>query len=118
MVVAALAMLVANRLLPEELPQRGDWEERVFWCAWLLAFAACRLAQRAACAQGRIAPAWREQCWAIAVLGGAAVLLNWVTTRPPAEDDCGGLLAGGGVGPGPADDRGTRRVCRAPSAPW
>jgi hypothetical protein len=31
-------------------------------------------------AQGRMAPAWREQCWAIAVLGVAAVLLNWLTT--------------------------------------
>jgi hypothetical protein len=27
-----------------------------------------------------MAPAWAEQCWAIALLGVAAVLLNWVTT--------------------------------------
>jgi len=31
-------------------------------------------------ASARMAPAWADQCWAIAVLGVAAVLLNWVTT--------------------------------------
>jgi hypothetical protein len=29
---------------------------------------------------GRIAPAWREQCWVIAGLSMAAALLNWATT--------------------------------------
>jgi hypothetical protein len=28
----------------------------------------------------QLAPAWREQCYAIAVLAPAAVLLNWLTT--------------------------------------
>jgi hypothetical protein len=30
--------------------------------------------------KARIAPAWREQCWAVAALAIAAVLLNWITT--------------------------------------
>ncbi|HEU4460765.1 MAG TPA: PepSY-associated TM helix domain-containing protein [Methylibium sp.] len=79
MVIAAVAMLVANRLLPAELPQRGDWEEAGFWAAWLIALvhAAWRTAP---VAQARLAPAWREQCWAIAALAVLAVLLNAVTT--------------------------------------
>jgi len=79
MLVATLAILVANRLLPAELPERGAWQERVFWSAWLAAFvhAAWRCA---AVARGLIAPAWREQCWAIAVLAAGAVLANWLTT--------------------------------------
>ena len=78
-VVATAAMLVANRVLPVDLPHRGDWEQRAFWVAWLLTFvhAAWRSAP---VRQARIAPAWREQCWAIVVLAVAAVLLNWATT--------------------------------------
>ncbi len=66
-------------LLPIDLPHRGDWEQRAFWAAWLLTFvhAAWRSAP---VLQARIAPAWREQCWAIVVLAVAAVLLNWATT--------------------------------------
>jgi uncharacterized iron-regulated membrane protein len=37
MLIAAAAILVANRLLPAELADRGLWEERVFWAAWLAA---------------------------------------------------------------------------------
>lgn len=83
MVVAALAMLIANRLLPEQMPAgwagKGDWERYAFWGAWVLAFLH-GLWRTAPVAQARMAPAWREQCWAIAVLAVAAVLLNWVTT--------------------------------------
>lgn len=79
MVIAALAILVANRLLPADLAHRGDWEKSVFWGSWLLAFA--HAAWRSApVAEARLAPAWREQCWAIAVLAVAAVALNWITT--------------------------------------
>jgi uncharacterized iron-regulated membrane protein len=79
MLIAVLAMLVANRLLPEDLEHRGDWEERAFWLAWLVALA--HGAWRSApVQQARLAPAWREQCWAIAVLALGAALLNWVTT--------------------------------------
>jgi uncharacterized iron-regulated membrane protein len=77
--VATLSMLVANRLLPAGLLHRGDWEREVFWCAWLLAFA--HGAWRSApVQQGRIASAWREQCWTICVLSLSAVMLNWLTT--------------------------------------
>ena len=79
MVIAALSMLIANRLLPADLPARGDWEQYLFWGAWVLAFAH-GLWRTAPVASAHMAPAWAEQCWAIAVLGVAAVLLNWVTT--------------------------------------
>ena len=79
MVAATAGVLVANRLLPEGLPARGDWEEGLFWAAWVLAF--CHAWWRTApVRQGRIAPAWAEQCVAIAVLAVAAVVLNAVTT--------------------------------------
>lgn len=79
MLIATAAMLVGNRLLPADLPLRGDWEERVFWCAWLLAFVHA-VWRTAPVLQARIAPAWREQCWAVAALAMAAVALNWLTT--------------------------------------
>lgn len=79
MVIAALAILVANRLLPDDLPQRGDWQKYAFWATWLIAMAHA-FWRTAPVGQARIAPAWREQCWAIAALAVAAVLLNWVTT--------------------------------------
>jgi uncharacterized iron-regulated membrane protein len=79
MVLAALGILVANRLLPEDLPARGDWERYAFWGTWLLALlhAAWRSAP---VARGLANPAWREQCTLIAVLAAGAVLLNWFTT--------------------------------------
>lgn len=83
MVLAALAMLAANRLLPADMPAgwpgKGDGERYVFWGAWLLA-GLHGLWRTAPVAQARMAPAWREQCWAIATLAVAAVLLNWVST--------------------------------------
>ncbi len=77
--IAVATLFVANRVLPESLPQLGIWEERIFWYAWLASFvhAAWRSSPVAA---GKLSPAWREQCWAIAVLSAAAVLLNWATT--------------------------------------
>ncbi len=79
MLIATTTMLVANRLLPEDLAGRGDWEQRIFWGAWLVAFAHA-VWRTASVRQARIAPAWGEQTWAVAVLAVAAVLLNWVTT--------------------------------------
>jgi uncharacterized iron-regulated membrane protein len=79
MVLATLGILVANRLLPEHLPARGDWERYVFWATWMLALIHAGW-RSAAVAQGLSNPAWREQCWAIAMLAVSAVLLNWVTT--------------------------------------
>lgn len=79
MVIAALGILVANRLLPAELAGKGDWEQRIFWGLWALAFVHAAL-RGAPVAQARINPAWREQCYAIAGLAVAAVALNWLTT--------------------------------------
>lgn len=79
MIVATLAMLVANRLLPESLGERNAWQQRVFWGAWLLAFG--HAAWRGAPVRlGQPSPAWREQCVAVAALACAAVVLNAVTT--------------------------------------
>ncbi|MCH7343806.1 PepSY domain-containing protein [Pelomonas sp. CA6] len=83
MLVATLGLLVVNRLLPETLPAgwppRGELEQRSFWALWLLA--ALHAAWRSApTAQARLAPAWREQCWAVAALALAAVALNAITT--------------------------------------
>ncbi|HWA12158.1 MAG TPA: PepSY-associated TM helix domain-containing protein [Burkholderiales bacterium] len=79
MLIATLAILVANRLLPVELAHRGEWEKGAFWGAWILACAhACW--RTAPVRQAKLAPAWAEHCWAIAGLGIAAVLLNWITT--------------------------------------
>ena len=79
MLIASLAMLIGNRLLPEALSMRGDWEQRIFWGAWVLAFVH-GIWRTAPVAQGRVAPAWAEQCRAVAAMAIAAVLLNWITT--------------------------------------
>ncbi|WP_399678592.1 PepSY-associated TM helix domain-containing protein [Xenophilus sp.] len=83
MLLAALTILIANRLLPESLPAgwppRGDLEQYLFWAGWALAMAHA-FARSAPVAQGRPNPAWREQCWAVAAIAVAAVLLNWLTT--------------------------------------
>ncbi|WP_349744115.1 PepSY-associated TM helix domain-containing protein [Roseateles cavernae] len=79
MLIATMAVLIANRLLPGDLPARGDWEQYGFWGAWLLAFAHA-LWRTAPVSEGRIAPAWGEQCWAVAALAITAVLLNWAST--------------------------------------
>jgi hypothetical protein len=79
MLIATLAMLIGNRLLPTGLPARGDWEQTIFWGAWVLAFVH-GVWRTAPVAEARMAPAWAEQCVAIAVMAVAAPLLNWVTT--------------------------------------
>ena len=83
MLIATLGILIANRLLPDSLPagwpERGDMEQYVFWATWALAMMHA-FWRTATVAHGHIAPAWREQCRAIAVLAVTAVLLNWLTT--------------------------------------
>lgn len=79
MLIATLAILLANRLLPADLPQRGDWQEYAFWAAWLAAMGHA-FWRSAPVARARINPAWREQCRAIAALAVAAMLSNWLTT--------------------------------------
>ena len=83
MLVATLGIMIANRLLPEVMPGgwpwRGDMEKYCFWAVWALATAHA-FWRTAPVAEGQMAPAWREQCWAIAALAVTAVLLNWITT--------------------------------------
>ena len=79
MLIAAASILVLNRVLPVDLAARPDWQEYGFWSAWLLAMAHA-FWRTAPVREARIAPAWREQCWAFAALAVAAVLLNWLTT--------------------------------------
>lgn len=79
MLIATLAMLVANRLLPDDLAHRDLWQKGVFWASWLVSLfhAAWRSAP---VLNGRLAPSWREQCGAVAALAAAAVGSNWITT--------------------------------------
>jgi len=83
MLIAALGILIANRLLPDTLPAgwpaRGDLEQYLFWATWALALVHA-MVRSAPVAQARTNPAWREQCWAVAVMAVAAVSLNWITT--------------------------------------
>lgn len=79
MVIAATGMLVANRLLPADLAGKGDWEKAAFFGVWALAMLHA-FVRSAPVVQARLNPAWREQCWTIAALALAAVLLNGLTT--------------------------------------
>jgi uncharacterized iron-regulated membrane protein len=83
MLIATITILIANRLLPEVLPAgwppRGDLEQYLFWAGWALALLHA-FARSAPVAQARSNPAWREQCWAVAIMAVLAVLLNWITT--------------------------------------
>lgn len=79
MVIAAIGMLVANRLLPANLEGKGDWEKLAFFGLWALSLLHA-FARSGPVAQARLNPAWREQCWAIAALAVAAVALNAITT--------------------------------------
>lgn len=79
MVLATLGMLATNRALPANLLDKGDWEKLAFWCGWGLAMLH-GLLRSAPVAQARANPAWREQCWAIAMLALAAVALNALST--------------------------------------
>ncbi len=79
MLIATFAILVANRLLPADLVGKGTWEIRAFWGAWLLALLHA-IWRSAPVARAAMSPAWREQCWLVALLAAAAVLLNWSST--------------------------------------
>lgn len=70
-VIATLAFLVANRLLPLGLANRAGWEMGAFYLAWIASFAH---------AWWRPGPAWREQALAVVVLAILAVALNALTT--------------------------------------
>ncbi len=79
MLVATYAALVANRALPGDMTDRRLWQEAAFWSAW--GAAALHAAWRSTpVSQGRVSPAWREQCWAVSALALGAAVLNWLTT--------------------------------------
>lgn len=79
MLIATAAILVANRLLPADLPLRGLWEERLFWFSWLATLLHAAL-RSGPVARGALSPAWREQSYMLAALCLVAVVSNWVTT--------------------------------------
>lgn len=74
-VVATLSFFVVNRLLPIDATfvgeERAALEVWTFYIVWIATFAHAWL---------RPGKAWLEQCWTIAVLAVAAVVLNWITT--------------------------------------
>lgn len=79
MVNAAVGMLVVNRVLPPAMSEKGDWERLAFWSIWLLALAHS-MVRGIGSSRAHVSPAWREQCWVLATLSVAAVVLNGVTT--------------------------------------
>ncbi|RYY04635.1 MAG: PepSY domain-containing protein [Gammaproteobacteria bacterium] len=83
MLVATLGILIANRLIPETLPSgwpiRSSLEQYFFWGSWVLAMTHAFL-RSGPVAKGKLNPAWREQCLALAILAPVTVLLNWATT--------------------------------------
>jgi uncharacterized iron-regulated membrane protein len=79
MVMATVGMLAINRMLPDNLVGKGDWEKLAFWSIWVLAMLHA-FVRSAPVAQARMNPAWREQCWGIAMLALSAVVLNWLST--------------------------------------
>ena len=74
-VAATMAFFVANRVMPADAAPLGVepavLEMWSFYAVWLATFAHAWLRRGAA---------WAEQCWSIAVLAAAAVVLNAVTT--------------------------------------
>lgn len=77
--IATTAILIANRLLPDTLPDKGSWEQTVFWSAWAAAMLHA-FARSGAVLQARLNPAWREQCVIVALGAVGAVVANAVTT--------------------------------------
>jgi len=79
MLIGTVAMLVANRLLPADLADKGTWEQRVFWGAWALSLIHA-FVRSGPVAKALMNPAWREQCLVVAGAALAAVVANAVTT--------------------------------------
>ncbi|MCZ8254020.1 MAG: PepSY-associated TM helix domain-containing protein [Hylemonella sp.] len=73
--IAMASLLWANRLLPLDLAQRGDWEIHVFFIVWAvtLLHAVLRPAREA----------WLTQLWAATVVLALLPLLNAFTTARP-----------------------------------
>ncbi|AMM24442.1 PepSY-associated TM helix domain-containing protein [Variovorax sp. PAMC 28711] len=73
--IAMASFLWANRLLPDALAKRGEWEIHVFFIVWALALlhAFLRPAKRA----------WTEQLWFGAIVLALLPVANAVTTDRP-----------------------------------
>lgn len=80
LLVATLAMLVANKLLPAGIEGRAAFEQWIFFAVWLgtLIHPLARAWLPRHCSDTRIA--WREQAWAVALLALLAVMVNAVMT--------------------------------------
>ncbi len=79
MLVATATMMLANRVLPVDLPAHDTWQKSIFWFTWLATLVHAGLRSKPV-ASGGASSAWAEQCWAVAALATMAVLANWVTT--------------------------------------
>lgn len=77
LVMATLAMLVANRVLPMHVPSRELVEAGIFLLVWLGSAVHARLAMRRG---SRTLVPWRSHCIVIALLALAAPVLNGITT--------------------------------------
>lgn len=73
LLIATLAMMAANRLLPAAVPSRELVEVAIFFLTWIGS------AIHAA-VWTRQDPPWRSQCAAVALLAAVCVALNWITT--------------------------------------
>ena len=79
MLLSTAAILLANRLLPEQLVGKGDWEQRIFWGGWLAALLhAAWQAWRPL--WGGFSAAWWQQAALLALLAPLAAVANWWTT--------------------------------------
>jgi uncharacterized iron-regulated membrane protein len=76
LLVATLAMLVLNRILPDILPHRASWEVSGFFAIWIATLAHAGWRAR----DEDLSRTWREHLWFTAVLALCAVGLNGVTT--------------------------------------
>ncbi|MGA0608423.1 PepSY domain-containing protein [Phenylobacterium sp. VNQ135] len=79
MLAATGAVMLANRLLPTDMPEHSLAQRLIFWGVWLAALAHALVRARPV-ARGAANPAWAEQCWTAAVLAIGAALANWTTT--------------------------------------
>ncbi|CAO3425418.1 PepSY-associated TM helix domain-containing protein [Azospirillum endophyticum] len=73
LLIATLAMMASNRLLPAGIPSRELAEVGVFFLTWI--GSAVHAAVRT-----RSDPPWSAQCAAVALLAGSCAVLNWITT--------------------------------------
>jgi uncharacterized iron-regulated membrane protein len=83
-VVSTLAMLVANKLLPDTLADRASIEQYVFFLTWAVSavhpFARSLPRRRSRGVPVDLRAGWRQQAWLAAGLAVFAVVLNAATT--------------------------------------